>query len=315
MKTQTIDLKIRAMICRSCVAEVEQLLTHTRGVVRVKASYIKSSAQIEYDPALVNVETLQARLREGGYDTGEGRISALAADGLWLLSAAALTLLLLKSTGGSTLEIAVGAPMWTAFLTGLLQSPHCIGMCGGIMLAASAEGSAPAKGALLYNLGRVFSYSVIGGVFGALGKAVSYSASISSMVFAMVGLLVALIGLNMWGLIPGLRALFPEQRACRLPAGARARFAAKPLVIGALTGLMPCGSLYAMWLHAVSCGGFTRGAVSMLCFALGTVPLSVAFGALGAFMPRKWNKYLLKASAVLVTAMGAKMLITGLHML
>lgn len=79
--------------------------------------------------------------------------------------------------------------------------------------------------------------------------------------------------------------------------------------------LMPCGVLYAMWLHAVSGGNAVYGAGSMLAFALGTVPLLLLFGAFGAFMPRKWNKYLVKASAVLITSMGTKMLIAGLHML
>ena len=53
----------------------------------------------------------------------------------------------------------------------------------------------------------------------------------------------------------------------------------------------------------------------MLAFALGTAPLLFLFGALGALIPKKWNKYFLKASAVLVTSMGLKMLITGLRML
>jgi sulfite exporter TauE/SafE len=78
---------------------------------------------------------------------------------------------------------------------------------------------------------------------------------------------------------------------------------------------MPCASLYAMWLHAVSGGSATYGAESMLAFALGTVLLLFLFGALGGLIPKKWNKYFLKASAVLVTAMGLKMLISGLRML
>ena len=92
-------------------------------------------------------------------------------------------------------------------------------------------------------------------------------------------------------------------------------FAGRPLLIGLLTGLMPCASLYAMWLHAVSGGSAAYGAETMLAFALGTAPLLFLFGALGALIPKKWNKYFLKASAVLVTAMGLKMLITGLRML
>lgn len=314
MKTESIEIKIRGMICRSCVSEIEELLLHTRGVISAKASYVKSVAEIEYDSSLVTEEELKARLYERGYETGARSIGALCADAGCVAATCALTWLLLKS-GGGALDMPQGAPLWSVFLAGLLQSPHCVGMCGGIALGVSADRENAVKSAVFYNIGRVAAYTAMGALFGALGTVIGYSVSVKSMVFTMVGLVVALIGLNMWGLVPGFRALLAAPAPCLLPEGTQRRFAARPFIIGALTGLMPCGALYAMWLHAVSGGSAVYGAGSMLAFALGTVPLLLAFGAFGAFMPRKWNKYLVKASAVLITAMGAKMLIAGLHML
>jgi sulfite exporter TauE/SafE len=189
-------------------------------------------------------------------------------------------------------------------------------MCGGILLGNCAQNRSPALASLAYNVGRILSYTAIGGIFGALGTVTAYSMSVKSMVFTMVGLAVILIGLNLWGLLPGLGALIASQPSfCQLPTQTQKCFAGRPLLIGLLTGLMPCASLYAMWLHAVSGGSAAYGAESMLAFALGTAPLLFLFGALGALIPKKWNKYFLKASAVLVTAMGLKMLITGLRML
>lgn len=315
MKTETIELKIRGMICRSCVDEVETLLLQTRGVISAKATYIKSAVQIEYDSDIITLDALTVRLDAGGYEPGERGFSALIPDGLCLVACAFLTWLLLNSSNGGVLGVTVGAPLWAVFLTGLLQSPHCVGMCGGIALGICSGGNASVKRAVLYNLGRVISYTVGGAVFGAVGTVIAYSASVKSMVFTMLGLCVVLLGLNMWGLAPGLRALFPEQSACRLSLSTRRHFTKSPLVIGMLTGLMPCGSLYAMWLHTVSGGSASYGAASMLAFSLGTVPLLALFAALGAFMTQKRKKYMLKASAVLVTALGAKMLVTGLHML
>ena len=71
---------------------------------------------------------------------------------------------------------------------------------------------------LAYNGGRVLSYTAIGGIFGMLGTAIAYNMSVKSMVFTMVGLVVVLIGLNLWGLLPGLASLFPLQPSfCELP--------------------------------------------------------------------------------------------------
>lgn len=314
MKTETLELKIRGMICRSCVGEVEELLLHTRGVVSARASYVKSAVHIEYDSAIVTPDELAARLDAGGFPPGTRSGSALISDGLCFAAAVLLTWLLLEFSGGGALDVSEGAPLWAVFLAGLFQSPHCVGMCGGIALGVCSGEKAPAKAAVLYNTGRVAAYTLMGALFGALGAVIAYTPSVKSMVFTMVGLVVALIGLNMWGLVPGLRALMRAPAPCRLSSGARRRFAGRPLIVGALTGLMPCGSLYAMWLHAVSGGSAVYGAASMLAFALGTVPLLAFFATLGAFIPRKWNKYMLKASAVLVTAIGAKMLIAGLRM-
>ena len=315
MKTETQELKIRGMICRSCVGEVEALLLHTRGVIRAKVSYLKGQAQLEYDPELVSLSDVQKRLAENGYQSGDRGLSGVALDGLCLALTLLLTWLLLGSSHHS-MELGNSAGFGAAFLLGLMTSPHCLGMCGGILLGNCAQNRSPALASLAYNVGRILSYTAIGGIFGALGTVTAYSMSVKSMVFTMVGLAVILIGLNLWGLLPGLGALIASQPSfCQLPTQTQKCFAGRPLLIGLLTGLMPCASLYAMWLHAVSGGSATYGAETMLAFALGTAPLLFLFGALGALIPKKWNKYFLKASAVLVTAMGLKMLITGLRML
>lgn len=303
------------MICRSCVGEVETLLLHTRGVIRAKVSYLKGQAQLEYDPELVSLNDVQIRLAENGYESGDRGLSGLALDGLCLALTLLLTWLLLGG-GHRSMELVDSAGFGAAFLLGLMTSPHCLGMCGGILLGNCAQSRSPALASLAYNGGRVLAYTAIGGIFGALGIVIAYNMSVKSMVFTMVGLVVVLIGLNLWGLLPGLTSFFPSQPSfCQLPTQTQKRFAGRPLLIGLLTGLMPCGSLYAMWLHAVSGGSAAYGAESMLAFALGTAPLLFLFGALGALIPKKWNKYFLKASAVLVTSMGLKMLITGLRML
>ena len=315
MKTETQELKIRGMICRSCVGEVEALLLHTRGVIRAKVSYLKGQAQLEYDPELVSLSDVQKRLAENGYQSGDRGLSGVALDGLCLALTLLLTWLLLGSSHHS-MELGNSAGFGAAFLLGLMTSPHCLGMCGGILLGNCAQNRSPALASLAYNVGRILSYTAIGGIFGALGTVIDYSMSVKSMVFTMAGLVVVLIGLNLWGLLPGLGALIASQPSfCQLPTQTQKCFAGRPLLIGLLTGLMPCASLYAMWLHAVSGGSAVYGAETMLAFALGTAPLLFLFGALGALIPKKWNKYFLKASAVLVTAMGLKMLITGLRML
>ena len=290
------------------------MLLRTKGVVKATVSYRKALAEVSYDPALVSPDELERRIKSLGYDTGERS----RAERLLDLGCAALTVLLvwlLLRWGGASPKIG-GGSFGALFLVGLSTSPHCLGMCGGILLSAchGGEGRKAHLGAALgYNGGRMISYTALGAVFGALGTVLTYTLSMKSMLFTMLGLVVALLGLNMWGLLPALPSLPDEAgTACRLPDKFRRQ---TPLLVGLLTGLMPCGALYAAWLCAMSSGSAGNGALLMLAFSLGTVPLMLLFASLGALLPRGWTKYLRKLGAVLVTSMGLKMPIGGLLLL
>ncbi len=313
MKTENLDIKIRGMICRTCTDEVTGELLRTNGVIKAKVSYRKALASVSYDPGIVTPQELDRRIKALGYDTGERSLGERLLD----LGCAVLTLLLvwlLRLWGGASPEIS-GASFAAMLLVGLSTSPHCLGMCGGILLSVCDRADTRARlGAdLAYNAGRMLSYTALGAAFGALGTVLTYTLSMKSMLFTMLGLAVALLGLNMWGLLPALPS-FPDETAasCRLPEKLRRQ---APLIVGLLTGLMPCGAMYAAWLCAMSSGSAGSGAAVMLAFALGTVPLLLAFAMLGALMPRAWTKYLRKLGAVLVTAMGLKMLLGGLLLL
>lgn len=315
MRTCETEIKIRGMICRACTDAVETALMSVRGVVSAKASYFKGCARVIYDPDICDVSVLSHSVENAGYETGEKGKSEYLVDIICALLTALLVWLLMNLKLNAVPEAYEGASLGYIFLIGLLTGTHCIAMCGGIMLSQTGAAASPIRAAAGYNAGRLVSYTAMGAAFGALGMVISYTMQTKSIAFTMIGILVALIGINMWGLLPGLRSLMPQQSSfCSATAGARRRFSARPLIVGLLTGVMPCGSMYAMWLFAMSAGSAGRGALIMLAFALGTVPLMLLFGSLGSLIPRKYMKYMIKLSAVLVTAFGIKMLLGGLKM-
>ena len=322
MRTETAEIRVQGMICRACTDTVEQTLLQTRGVLAAKVRYARGCAQVEYDPDIVTPGEIAARIEKSGYPTGARGVSGAAMDLVCAGLCALLVWFLRVSPLNPIPEAQAGTGFGYTLLIGLLTSTHCVAMCGGILLSQTTETTLHAKrsraltASAAYNGGRVLSYTAMGAVFGALGTVIHYTNDVRSMVFTLLGLLIAVLGLNMWGLLPGLRALLPQQTgACSLSRKARLRLAGRPLAVGLLTGLMPCGPLYAMWLAAMAGGTALLGAATMLAFALGTVPLPLLFGALGALVPGKWTKYMLKLSAVLVTAMGVKMLLGGIALL
>ncbi len=249
---------------------------------------------------------------------------------LGLVAIMAAIYLLIRYTVGLTFLPRVSQNMGfgLVFLIGLLTSLHCITMCGGIVLsqgmakkeaeAESAPVLTPAQFAarlrpsLLYNCGRVVSYTLIGGFVGALGSLFRLSTALKGFIPVLAGLFMFFLGLRMLGIIPWISRLklrIPGIKSEVISAAARRR---GPFVVGLLNGLMPCGPLQTMQVYALGTGSFLAGAFSMFLFSLGTVPLLLGFGAISSLLSAKFNRKMLKASSVLVMVLGFVMFTRGL---
>lgn len=233
--------------------------------------------------------------------------------------------LIIKNTIGFNFIPQVNQSMSLGFLfvIGLLTSLHCIAMCGGINLSqcvsretieTETNKMAKLKPSFLYNTGRVMSYTIIGGIVGALGSVVSFSGAAKGVVAILSGIFMVIMGLNMLNIIPWLKKLNPHMPKIfgRKIQGSKGRHG--PFIIGLLNGLMPCGPLQAMQLYALGTGSFLMGAASMFVFSLGTVPLMFGFGALSSLLSGKFTHKMLKVSAILVMVLGFIMLSRGLNL-
>lgn len=187
---------------------------------------------------------------------------------------------------------------YIAFMTGLAGSFHCIGMCGPIALALPVGKLSFFEAnisRILYNFGRILTYSVLGGAFGYFGKTL--------FVAGFQQQLSILIGLLMMGLILPNRliAWSPFQRLTHLlTATFKKVFPLKsPLgfvLLGLLNGLMPCGFVYLALVGASATSTPTEGAIFMAFFGFGTAPMMFSIGILPKFLTlnfrQKINKYL-----------------------
>lgn len=325
MQDQIYKTRVEGIVCRQCTDTISDVLTQTRGVVAVKTDYIRSLVTITYDPEIVSEQELGGILEKAGYPPGNGGAAGLTVDLICL--AATVLLYILFSHLGQWIHIPAleaGASYGYVFLIGLLTSTHCIGMCGGILLSQTTDPSLkPGKdhkrnsflAGTAYNAGRLITATILGIIFGSIGKVLTYSPQTKAIIFVLAGAAVLIIGLNMWGLIPGLRALSPTlPGACSLPAQTRKRWIGKPFIVGLLTGIMPCGASSAMWVFAMSTGSALQGGTYMFIWCIGTIPLLLIFSVFGSFLKGKAIKWMVKGSAVLVVALGLKMLIGGISM-
>jgi sulfite exporter TauE/SafE len=233
--------------------------------------------------------------------------------------------LILKNTVGFNFIPQVNQNMGYGilFVVGLLTSLHCIAMCGGINLSQCVSYKfeeddkgrfSKLKPSLMYNGGRVLSYTVIGGIVGAIGSVVSFSGTAKGIVAIVAGIFMVIMGLNMLNIFPVLRKLNP-----RMPKIFGNRIHNNngkhgPFYVGILNGFMPCGPLQAMQIYALGTGSFLMGAASMFFFSIGTVPLMFGFGAVSALLSRKFNHKMMRVSAILVIILGVVMAGRGFNL-
>ncbi len=189
------------------------------------------------------------------------------------------------------------------FVTGLLTSIHCISMCGSVNLVATVnnDNKRSIKRPLLYNTGRIISYTIIGGLVGLVGKIISFNNIINGIIIILASIVMLLMALTMLNIIK-VRFKFIKYKVSNR----------NPFVIGLLNGLMPCGPLQAMQIYALSTGSILKGALSMLLFGLGTVPLMLLTGVIFSSMKGKTKILINKIASVLILMLSIVMFNRGL---
>ena len=307
MNIKTEKIKVYDMTCNSCESRVERTLKKLDGIISVKASYSKEEVIVEYDIELCDIDKIKESIKSSGYSVeNSSRYKVIG-----ILVVAAAIIFLGNSTGGFDMNAKLnGASYIALFIIGILTSIHCVGMCGGIMLSQSlSENSILDRNrsklktlmpSILYNAGRVISYTLIGGIVGALGSVLSLSLNMKAALQIFAGLFMVMMGLNMTGfsVFRKFNIKLPWS-SCKVKNKPKA-----PFLVGILNGLMPCGPLQTMQLYALGTGSAANGALSMFLFSLGTVPLMLTFGALSGLLSKGYTKKILKMSGVLVIILG-----------
>ena len=321
-------LKIDGMTCPNCEMRIENRLKKTEGVLEAHVSYASGTARIGYDPQVISLGGIVGIIEKLDYKAAgspggkksSGAAAGKSAEKLPMNQMIGIGIILLagyliiKNTVGFNFMSGVNQNMGYGilFVVGLITSLHCVAMCGGINLsqcvsykyADNGNKWSKLKPSVLYNAGRVISYTVLGGAAGALGSAVSFSGTARGIVSILAGVFMVLMGLNMLNIFPWLRKITPHMPKIfgrRLYAGSSKH---GPLYIGLLNGLMPCGPLQAMQIYALGTGSPIKGALAMLFFSIGTVPLMFGFGAISSLLSSKFTHKMMKVSAALVMVLG-----------
>jgi len=201
---------------------------------------------------------------------------------------------------------------------------HCIGMCGGIVIAYSStkirdnfSKTKESTAHILYSFGRVTTYVLLGAIFGTLGSVASFSNMANGILLFVAGLFMVLTGFSLLGKIKFLTFIEHSvskttwyQRNFKLLLGSQTLVSF--YLLGLLNGLLPCGFVYFFAITAASTGDTLSGALVMFIFGLSTIPALFSLGFfVGLFNKSNFRNIMIKLAALSVVIYGIYTLYNG----
>lgn len=286
---KTFTFHVNGMHCDACVLLTESELQNHPKILSAKSSLKTRSVEICGDFGVMLPESVAEELTDilskHGYSLSvdkrartvqwrEFKIAVPVA-----LAFAALFLALQKV--GLVNLVNVGSVSYgTALLVGVIASlSTCMAVVGGLVLSMSAtfakEGD-KVNPQLLFHGGRIVSFFILGGVIGAIGSAFALNTSMAFALGLIIGIVMLILGINLLDVFHWTKRLQPAMPKflSRHALGvSKFNHALTPLLVGLATFFLPCGFTQSMQIYTLSTGSFLKGGLTMLSFALGTLPV------------------------------------------
>lgn len=208
-----------------------------------------------------------------------------------------------------------------ALMTGIVGSLHCIGMCGPIAIALPLGTKSLAvrlAGSIIYNIGRILTYALLGGIFGLLGKGIELAGlqQWTSILLGIAMILSVIAPVLFRGKIKMEQVFFGF--AGKLIGSFRKLFAVSSIpslfLIGLLNGLLPCGLVYIAIAGAINTNDLFNGVFYMILFGLGTVPIMFTIPLLGNLIGNAFRKKYGKLVSVFIVLLGIIFILRGLSL-
>ena len=289
MNTQKLTLHIKGMHCSACILLTELEATEVPYITSARSDLKEHTITVEGDlagksPQVVAVE-LTNILRPHGYTVSVEKQEHI---NNWADFRVAIPIALafiagfvaLQKLGIVNLVQAGSVTYGTAFIIGIVASlSTCMAVVGGLVLSMSAtfaHTGDKVRPQILFHIGRLISFFVLGGVIGALGSAFTLNATASFVLGIIIAAVMLILGINLLGIFhwsKRLQPAMPKFLARHAYGASKLNHTLTPFLVGVATFFLPCGFTQSMQIYTLGTGSFLQGALTMGFFALGTLPV------------------------------------------
>ena len=209
--------------------------------------------------------------------------------------------------------------LYTALIFGLISSFHCVGMCGPIAMMLPVDRTNEAKRAvqiLTYHFGKLSAYSVLGLIFGLLGKSF-YAAGWQQQMSIILGIMMIVVAIVPEKVFARYNFSKPVYKIIsKVKSNLGKQFKSKSysslFTIGLLNGFLPCGMVYVAIFGAIAMQSVSFGVLYMLLFGVGTIPMLTVVVYVSQFLSFSFRNTLQKVIPIVAIAIGMLFIIRGL---
>ena len=319
-------VKIEGMHCAGCEVLIERKFRKIKGVERVKVDHNTGEAEISYTKE-PSIDELQQSIRQTKYTVIQIPINSQTSsknkfEDYFEITAYFFILFgvyyfLRQLNLIPAIGISDKTSLGVVFVIGLIASvSSCMALSGGflISIAAKYQEQNPQLSArqkfrphIYFNIGRIASYAILGGLIGALGSLFPLTFGSTGVLTIIASMIMIVLGIQMLHIFPSLSRLhirMPKFIAHKMHEASEKQSRTAAFLFGASTFFFPCGFTQALQFYVLSKGNFVTGSTTMLAFSLGTFPALMSVGALISYVKGNFQKDVMRFSAVLVILLG-----------
>lgn len=293
---------VSGMHCGSCEILLQKKISKLKGVREVTAALNDKTVTISYQKGhKPQIDDLNDQFADLGYSFSAHQTGiATMNQSTWTQALVILILftvlyIIIEDTkifARFTLNDSSSLPAF--FGLGIVASlSSCAALVGGVLLAMSKQWNELYGGVdedkrvtpfVLFNVGRLLSFALLGGILGLIGSFFQISLQFTAVLIIAVSLVMVVVALQMLGVSWAKKIRLGFPRFLSRYAADERNFKGKymPFVSGALTFFLPCGFTLMAQSIALTTGNFLTSAVMMSAFALGTLPVlaGISFSSL-----------------------------------
>ena len=320
---------VQGMHCKACIFMTESELLDLPHVTHARSSLKSHTIEVTGDFGERSQEEIAQEFTDvllpRGYTVSVERIAlpqkwSEFSIAIPIAIAFGVGFVLLQQAGLVNLVTSSTVSYGTAFVIGIIASlSTCMAVVGGLLLSMSAtfakEGD-KVRPQMLFHLGRLISFFVLGGVIGALGSVFQFSGTASLVLSLVIALVMLILGINLLDVFPWAKKLqlgMPKFLGKHTREVSKMNHILTPFVVGIVTFFLPCGFTQSMQIYTLSTGSFLVGGLTMLMFALGTLPV-LALVSFSSFSIQNSSKsgIFFKSAGLIVIMFALFNLINGL---